>query len=124
MKRIAALLLACSASFANAQFMSAQDLREHLEKGGHHRTLAAGYIAGVTDVHYGKATCITDGTTASTLTNTVYKALVAMPEFGDVPAEFFVINVLAELWPCKKPESPKPQENKPMLREPRFKLDA
>jgi hypothetical protein len=101
MKKIIAILL-CIPTIAMAEFYTGNQLLTKMRSSSTvERSLALGYILGVTDAHHGLTHCAPANVTAGQINDMVKQALEEIPSIRNNTADIIIQGVLAVEWPCK-----------------------
>ena len=101
MKKIIACFL-IAPSIASAHFMSGNDLLRDMNGGSVNRSLAIGYVLGVTDTLTNIAICPPANITSGQVTDIIKKHLEDNPSSRHYSADSLISNKLVSIWPCQK----------------------
>jgi hypothetical protein len=102
-KLIAAALFLPSVAMANFETGNSlyADLTSHELV---HRMVGLGYVKGIFDAHLGSSICISDSgnINAGQVSDIVLRYLQNNPEYRNYSANFLIVSVLSQVWPCGK----------------------
>ena len=101
-KLLAATLLALC-SVTHAEFVSGEHLYNAFNSTDpSERSVAAGYVVGVTDTVTGTHVCLPASTAVKQVVGLVYQWLEHNPQYRHNSGDRVVVAVLAQAWPCVK----------------------
>jgi hypothetical protein len=100
MKKIIAILL-CVPTMVMAEFYTGNQLLTKMRSSNTvERSLALGYILGVTDAHHGLTHCAPANVTAGQINDMVKQTLEEIPSIRNNTADIIIQGVLSVEWPC------------------------
>lgn len=103
MKTILTLLIAVSATCANAQFKSGNDLRsDHISSNSIDRGVSLGFVMGVADAGNGILFCLPRNVTAGQVQDMAMSTINNHPEIRHLRANEIIEYTLRRSWPCEK----------------------
>lgn len=104
-KYLALATLAAAPSFA--QVLTGNDLLQRITSDNPGmKSIALGYVGGVTDSLGGDVFCAPDGVTLAQAVDMVRKWLTDNPEHRHMSAAVLVAVILQRAWPCRKSPTP------------------
>ncbi len=96
------LFLLALSSAARAEFLTGNELLNHMTGNVTNQMMAMGYVMGIYDVGTGVKHCPSNGVTAGQVNDMVKVKLQQFPELRNNSADMFVTIALSNTWPCKK----------------------